>query len=172
MSGDSVDHRGAATVVPGDIRKRKTFRDRGDNDYADNFYFYSTNANSVSTRQSVAAPLQKASYSLDTTTTWKSGVIIQTGASKALTIPAPTTLTDDGNELLIVNNNAGSNTVTAGANKIYDDGNSTTSPAARTTVTLHGVGAFIKLVASGGLWFTEAATLDRDNTDAIYITYA
>lgn len=174
MAGSAVDFQWASMPVPGDGRpKVQNYGvDRDNNAVYNDVYFYGTNANGTRTRQQVGPSLQRTTYSATTTVTQKEGVIIQTGSARALTIPTPVTVTDDGKLLTIVNGNAGSNTVTAGASKIYDQGTTTASPAAQTTVTLHGIGAFIQLVAVGGLWFTASGTLDADNADAIYVTYA
>ena len=179
MAGITHDVRGSAAATPGDGRPRELGRilDREDNGYFRDVYLYTFDKDGVSLgRTNVGPTVRRITVaSTSTQTGITNGTLILTGASTAQTIPVPAA---DGDRLLIINKNAGSNTVTAGSNKIYDDGvvdlngiiNRT--PAAQTTVTLKGVGAFIELIGANSLWFTASSTLWRTGSDAVAVTFA
>lgn len=173
MSGAVTDPRGAAAPTPGDGRPKEpgNLVDREFNGMFENVYLYTLNAAGSGTRIDLRKAVGVTRYAVSATTTHTAtnATIILTGASTAQTIPVPAA---NGDRLIILNNNAGTNTVTASANKIYDQGTTTASPAAQTTVSLKGVGAFIDLIGINSLWWTHSGTLDAEGTDAIAVTYA
>lgn len=173
MAGITKDHRHASVVTAGDGRGKELGQilDRENNAYVENVYVYTLDAAGTPSRISARSALGIVRYAVSATTTHTitNGTITLTGSSTAQTIPVPAA---DGDQLIILNKNAGTNTVTAGASKIFDQGTTSASPAAQTTVSLKGIGAFIHLIGVNSVWQTHSGTLDADNTDTIAVTYA
>lgn len=180
MAGIVHDHRNASVATPGDGRGDELGKiiDRAQNGYFENVYVYTLNAAGTAVRSDIRAyayGISRYSVSATTTHTTTNAVITVTGASTTQTIPAPA---NDGDRILVLNKNAGSNAVTAGANAIFDDGivdlnnNTNGTPTARTTATLKGIGAFIELTGVNGKWVTTSGTTDRTGSDAIALTFS
>lgn len=176
MAGIKTDYKFAAVTTPGDGRPKElgAILDRDNNGYFNDVYVYTTNG----TRRAIGDDFDITTISATSTTTQKRGTIRLAGAATTITIPTPTTGTDDGLRLHFINATADAKSITAGANNIFDLGDPSadngvsagTTPAQRTTMTLTGIGATATLVAIGGKWFTAARTLNGGATISVAYT--